>query len=157
LLAERRSAIAEHLRMPAGLLDALGAVPSYYLRYFYLHDAVVEEQRRTRTRAEQVSELEELLLERYRDPAVDEKPALLEQRGGAYYSEAALQLIGSLWKGTGDVQVVDVRNDGVVPGLPDDAVVEVPCRVDRAGAVPVAPVVLPPSQQGLVSHVAAYE
>ena len=77
----------------------------------------------------------------YRDPALAEKPALLEQRGGAFYSEAAAQLIASLHDGAGDVQVVDVRNDGAIPDLPDDAVVEIPARIDRDGAhpLPLAP------------------
>ena len=81
-------------------------------------------------------EIEAGLLELYRDPALDRKPALLEQRGGAFYSEAAAALAASLHAGTGDVQVVNVRNGGAIPNLPDDDVVEVPARVDRDGAHP---------------------
>ena len=66
-------------------------------------------------------DIERELLELYRDPTLDKKPELLEHRGGAFYSEAAAQLIASLHDGAGDVQVVDVRNDGALPGLPDDA------------------------------------
>jgi 6-phospho-beta-glucosidase len=62
----------------------------------------------------------------YRDPSLAEKPALLADRGGAFYSEAAAQLIASLHDGAGDVQVVDVRNDGAIPDLPPSAVVEIP-------------------------------
>ena len=83
-------------------------------------------------RAAAVAEIEAQLLDIYRDAEVAEKPALLEQRGGAFYSEAATALIASLSAGTGDVQVVDVRNDGVVEGLQDDDVVELPPRVDRS-------------------------
>ena len=64
--------------------------------------------------------IERELLDLYRDPTLDRKPALLESRGGAFYSEAAAQLIASLHAGTGDVQVVDVRNAGALPDLPDD-------------------------------------
>ena len=60
----------------------------------------------------------EELLEIYRDPEVSEKPALLEQRGGAFYSEAATALIASLAAGTGDVQVVDVRTTARSRGWP---------------------------------------
>ena len=89
------------------------------------------------TRAEEVMSIEQELLELYRDPTLDAKPELLEQRGGAYYSEAAAQLIASLSDDRGDVQVVDVRNDGALPGLADDDVVEVPARIDRDGAHPL--------------------
>ena len=93
--------------------------------------------RRAHTRAGTSSTSRRRLLELYRDPALDEKPALLDDRGGAFYSEAAAQLIASLHDGRGDVQVVDVRNDGALPDLPADAVVEVPARVDRDGAHPM--------------------
>ena len=70
----------------------------------------------TPPRAEVVTEIERRLLELYRDPALTEKPALLEQRGGAFYSEAAIQLVASLVADSGDVQVVDIRNDGDAAG-----------------------------------------
>ena len=95
----------------------------------------------------------------YDDPTLDEKPALLEQRGGAYYSEAAVQLAAALL-GSGDTastQVVNVRNDGTLPFLPDDAVIEVPAEVDRAGVRPLPVEPLEPLYAGLVAHVTAYE
>ena len=101
--------------------------------------------------------IERSLLEMYRDPALTEKPALLEQRGGAYYSEAAAQLIASLYAGTDDVQVVDIRNDGALPDLPDDAVVEIPAKVGRDGARADRLDPLAPEMLGLVQQVKAYE
>ncbi|HEY6397450.1 MAG TPA: hypothetical protein VIX82_08365, partial [Solirubrobacteraceae bacterium] len=130
---------------------------SYYLRYFYAEREVVGEQRVEPPRAKTVAEIERRLLELYRDPALSEKPALLEQRGGAFYSEAATQLIASLATDEGDVQVVDVRNAGTLAGLADDDVVEVPARIGRAGPVPLAQPPLAPELHGLVAHVAAYE
>jgi 6-phospho-beta-glucosidase len=157
LLAERADELADEVQLPARLLEELGAVPSYYLRYFYEHDAVLAEQLEGVPRAETVAEIERGLLELYRDPSLNEKPALLEQRGGAFYSEAATQLVASLLSDSGDVQVVDVRNGGVLAGLADDDVVEVPSRVGRDGAVPVPQPPRAPEQLGLVQHVAAYE
>src|SRR5436190_5060278 len=87
LLAEHGDAIAEPVEQPRRLLDELGAVPSYYLRYFYAHDEVLAEQLGGTPRAEAVIEIERELLAMYRDPELSEKPALLEQRGGAFYSE----------------------------------------------------------------------
>ena len=145
--------------VPAGLLHLLGALPSYYLHYYYGLDENLAEQAAPgwRSRAEVVAELEAELLVEYRDPTVVTKPKKLSYRGGAFYSEAAVRLIASLHAGTGDVQVVDVRNDGALPGLPDDAVVEVPCTVDHDGAHPLPQRALPPDMSGLVAHCKAYE
>jgi 6-phospho-beta-glucosidase len=152
-------AIAEDLEMPESLVRLLGAIPSYYLRYYYFTDAVLEEQRAPsyRTRAEEVMEIERDLLDMYRDPSLTEKPELLSRRGGAFYSEAAARLIASLHAGTGDVQAVDIRNDGALPDLPDDAVVEVPARIDHDGAHPLRLASLAPELLGLVQQCKAYE
>jgi 6-phospho-beta-glucosidase len=104
-----------------------------------------------------VAEIERQLLEIYADPAVDEKPALLQQRGGAYYSEAAVDLMASLLTDRGDVQVVNLRNDGTMPFLADHAVVEVPARVGRQGPIPLDAAPVDPLLAGLIAHVSAYE
>jgi len=143
--------------LPLRLLDELGAVPSYYLRYFYAHDRVLAEQLGEKPRAAQVMEIERALLELYRDPQLTEKPALLEQRGGAFYSEAAVGLVRSLATGDGRVHEVDIRNEGTLAGLADDDVVEVPARVGRDSVEPLPQQPLAPELLGLVQHVAAYE
>ena len=150
-------ALAHEIGLPRSLIEALGAIPSYYLRYFYAEREVVQEQKMTTPRARTVADIERRLLDMYRDPALAEKPALLDQRGGAFYSEAAVALVGSLVTDSGDVQVVDVRNGGALTGLADDDVVEVPSRIGSGGAVPVALKPLAPELLGLVQHVAAYE
>ncbi|MEV4382279.1 6-phospho-beta-glucosidase [Streptosporangium sp. NPDC049644] len=157
LLESHAEEIAEDVGLSAALIRHLGVVPSYYLRYFYEHDLVVAEQRTRPSRAAEVSAMETALLEMYTDPAVDTKPELLEKRGGAFYSEAAVALIASLVGDRGDTQVVNLRNDGTLPFLPDEAVIEVPATITAAGAtaLPVDPV--EPLFAGLIAHVTAYE
>jgi 6-phospho-beta-glucosidase len=157
LLEEHGEELAAQVELPRRLLEELGAVPSYYLRYFYAHDQVLAEQVAGTPRAITVMDIERKLLELYRDPSLAEKPALLEQRGGAFYSEAAIGLAGSLATGDGGVHVVDVRNGGTVEGLADDDVVELPARIGRGGAEPLGQRALAPELLGLVQHVAAYE
>ena len=157
LVAEHGDAIAEQSGQPLRLIEELGVIPSYYLHYFYAHDEVLAEQLDGVPRAATVAELERRLLELYRDPAVDEKPALLEQRGGAFYSEAALALVRSLASDDDAVQVVDTRNGTTLAGLQPDDAVEVPARMTRAGPVPLPQKPLAPELLGLVQHVAAYE
>jgi 6-phospho-beta-glucosidase len=157
LMREHADELAAQAGQPRAILDELGAVPSYYLRYFYFHDDVLAEQQAGVPRAATVAEIERELLDLYRDPKLVTKPPLLERRGGAYYSEAATQLVTSLASGDGAIQVVDVRNNGTLAGLADDDVVELPACVDREGATPLPQGPLAPELLGLVQHVAAYE
>ncbi|MFJ9582030.1 6-phospho-beta-glucosidase [Streptomyces sp. NPDC101191] len=176
LLAEHGDAVAGDLRLPRSVVDRLGVVPSYYLRYFYAHDAVVEELRTKPSRAAEVAAMEKELLEMYGDPALDEKPGLLAKRGGAFYSEAAVDLAASLLSGTGKgsagpsaggtgggraggspYQVVNTANNGTLPFLPDDAVIEVQAAVGPNGAVPLPVAPVDPLYAGLIAHVTAYE
>jgi len=158
LLGQHGDDIAADLSLPRVLLDRLGVVPSYYLRYFYAHDEVVRELRTKPSRASQVAEMERELLKMYADPALDEKPALLAKRGGAYYSEAAVDLAASLLGGGGSpYQVVNTYNKGTLPFLPDDAVIEVQAAVGAKGATPLAVQDVDPLYAGLMANVTAYE
>jgi 6-phospho-beta-glucosidase len=157
LLEAHGEEIAARTGLPLAVTQAIRAVPSYYLRYFWAHDEVVAEERGQQTRAEAVAEIERQLMAMYADPALDTKPELLTHRGGAFYSEAAVALLASLVTDAGDRQVVNVRNNGTLPFLPDRAVIEVSATIgsDGAMAVPVAPV--SPLMSGLIAHVSAYE
>lgn len=159
LIEDSADALGDMVGVPGALIRLLGAIPSSYLRYYYLTDVVLQEELSGAhlSRANEVMAIERRLLELYRDPNLDSKPELLEKRGGAFYSEAAAQLMASLQAGTGDEQVVDVRNQGALPELPDDAVVEVPARVGKDGATVQPLPGLPPEMLGLVQQVKAYE
>ncbi|GAA3060588.1 6-phospho-beta-glucosidase [Streptomyces roseofulvus] len=158
LLAEHGDTIAGDLHLPRLVMDRFGVVPSYYLRYYYAHDEVVEELRTKPSRAAEVAAMEKQLLEMYGDPALDEKPALLGKRGGAFYSEAAVDLAASLLGGAGSpYQVVNTLNGGTLPFLPDDAVIETQAAVGPGGAVPLPVAPVDPLYAGLIAHVTAYE
>jgi 6-phospho-beta-glucosidase len=144
--------------LPADLVRRLGVVPSYYLHYFWDHDDLVEHARTHESRAEEVQAIEAELLHLYEDDAVDEKPELLSRRGGAFYSEAAVELLASLLGTSAQHRhVVNLRNRGTLPFLPDDAVVEVPARVTPGAVEPIPMPALDPLFRGLVAHVSAYE
>jgi 6-phospho-beta-glucosidase len=157
VLDAHMDAVSAQAALPAELIRELGAIPSYYLRYFYTEDERLAEMRSGKPRAQEVAEIERELLAMYRDESLTEKPALLERRGGAFYSEAATQLVAALASDSGDAQVVDVRNGGTIAGLADDDAVEVPARIGRDGAAPLPQEPLAPELLGLVQHVAAYE
>ncbi|UIX34550.1 6-phospho-beta-glucosidase [Streptomyces sp. GQFP] len=158
LLAEHGDAIADDLRLPRPVLDSLETVPSYYLRYYYAHDNVVRELRTKPSRAAEVAAMEAELLRMYGDPALDEKPELLAKRGGAFYSEAAVDLAASLLGGGGSpYQVVNTYNKGTLPFLPDDAVIETQAVVGPKGPTPLPVSAVDPLYSGLIANVTAYE
>lgn len=148
--------LAGEVDVPSAVLAAAQAIPSYYLRYYYLHDEVVAAERGKPTRGETVAEVERELLRMYADPALTTKPELLGKRGGAFYSEAAVGLLRSL-HGEPAVHSVNVRNNGTLPFLPDDAVVEVTAPVTEKGPAPAPAGWLDPAARGLIAHVSAYE
>lgn len=146
---------------PAALLQALGAIPCPYHRYFYLTREMLEEEQAAAkaegTRAEQVMEVEDSLFRQYRDPQLDHKPEELRFRGGAFYSQVALELIAAIHNDTGAQLVVNTANCGAIQGLADDAVVETNCIVDAAGAKPLVFGALPPAMHALTTQIKTYE
>jgi 6-phospho-beta-glucosidase len=158
LTGEHVDRVAPATGLAPELVRRLRVVPSYYLHYFWDHDKLVADQIAHGSRAEEVAEIERGLLELYADEALDTKPALLEKRGGAFYSEAAVELLASLLGSSGvGRHVVNLRNRGTLPFLADDAVVEVPARVGPDGVTAVEVPELDPLYRGLVAHVSAYE
>ncbi|MFC1654346.1 6-phospho-beta-glucosidase [Myxococcota bacterium] len=156
--AGRPANIPEELDYPPGFLKSLGMIPSSYLRYYYLtRQAVAELQAKTKSRAEEVMEVEEELMAVYRDSNAHEKPAALSKRGGANYSRAAFELIRAIHLDLSEIHVVNTRNQSTITCLPPDCAVEVACRVDAAGADPLPLDPPGPQIRGLIQHVKAYE
>jgi 6-phospho-beta-glucosidase len=147
-----------HPVLPADLMERLGVICSYYLRYYYSTSSVLREQAKGKpSRAEQVIEIERRLLEQYADPQLHTMPEALLQRGGAYYSTAATQLIEAIALDLGEVHIVNTRQMDAVSGVPPHWVMELPCRVDARGLRPLQTDPLPAFADGLLRTVKAYE
>lgn len=142
-------------------LEALEAIPCPYHRYFYQTDAMLAEEIESAqskgTRAEQVMQTEAELFELYKQESLDHKPEQLEERGGAYYSDASLNLVDAIYNNRNSLNVVNVPNNGAINGLPDDAVIECTAVVGSWGAKPLAVGELSANVSGLLSQVKAYE
>ncbi|MEK4003172.1 6-phospho-beta-glucosidase [Paenibacillus sp. FSL H3-0333] len=151
------------LEWDSEFIQSVGALPCPYHRYYYMKEEMYREisehyQESGKTRADDVKEVEAELFEIYKQPEVNSKPAQLEKRGGAYYSEAAVQLMKSIYNDTGDIQTVNVRNQGVIPDLPGDVSIEINCVIKSDGPHALAPSQpLPPQIRGLLQVVKAYE
>jgi len=140
------------------IVELINMIPNSYLHYYYFKDEVLEVQKSSeKTRGEVVLEVEEKLLEKYKDETLKEKPPELSQRGGAHYSDAAVELMKSIWLDRRDIQIVNVSNNGSIRELPDDAVVEVPCVIGANGAMPISMGKLEPYIKGLIQTVKNYE
>ena len=141
-------------------LKTIGGIPSYYLNYFYNHEKCVADAKiRPTTRGEDCVAIEEDLLKMYQDETLTEKPALLDKRGGAFYSEAAVSLVDAIENDLNTIHVVNTINGGVLPFLQKDDVAEVKCVVGKDGPRPL-PLINPNVNQhivGLIQGVKAYE
>jgi 6-phospho-beta-glucosidase len=147
---------------PKELLESLEAIPCGYFRYYYMADDILAELLEAEaegkpTRGEVVRQTETELFETYQNPDLAEKPAALSKRGGSLYSEAAMQLIDSIYNDRHDIQCVNTANNGALSDLPSDVAVEVNCVIDAMGAHPLTVGHLRPQLRGLLQQVKAYE
>lgn len=132
----------------------------YHQYYFQTRDVLEKDMRAVRekgTRAEIVQKLEASLFKIYQNPALCEKPKELEKRGGAFYSDAACSLMDSIYNHKGDIQTVNTLNQGAIPELPNDSVVEVNCVITKNGPKPIAVGALPTSIKGIIYQMKAFE
>ena len=155
---EEMMKIKEMPKFDPELIRTLGVLPTYYLQYYYYHpDRVREEKEAGKTRGEVVLEVEKDLLKKYADPKVLVKPPELMLRGGARYSEAAVNLILSLMLDRRDVQIVVARNGSSIADFPEDVSVEVPCVVGAHGVTPLSMGHFPESIRALAIQAKAWE
>ena len=152
------------LKWPAEFLNALGMIPCPYHRYYYMTDRLLKEEQESAenngkgTRAEQVKEIEKRLFELYKDENLDVKPAELEKRGGAYYSDAAVSLISAIYNDKKEIHTVNIKNNGIISGIPNNSIIETNCIVDGKGATPLAITgELEEEVLGLIQSVKSYE
>ena len=139
-------------------IRSLQMMPNYYLKYFYYTGKVLAEQEAwPPSRAENVMEIENGLLQQYAEPERSEPPADLMKRGGAYYSTVATQLLNAHYNDAGETRVLNTPHAGAVPGWPADWVLEMPCRIDAQGVHPIPTRPLPPVCFGLLAQLKSYE
>lgn len=142
-------------------INNVGALLCPYHHYYYktpeMLASELEEFKSNETRAEVVQRLEATLFEKYKDESLDVKPKELEERGGAYYSDAACRLITSIYNDSRDIQTVDTMNKGAISGLPYDSAVEVSCVITKDGPMPLVMGELPVAVRGLIQTIKSFE
>ena len=151
----------KHLRFLPEQVKNLGMIPCGYHRYYYMTEQMLEEEMREfkeeGTRGEVVSKLEESLFELYKDPNLDYKPEELTKRGGTHYSDAACEVINSIYNNKGTTMIVSTENNGTIDDLPYNCAVEVSATIDASGAHPMNWGKFPASARGLVQVMKSME
>ena len=159
--AETGVANIKAMKFPIEQIRDLGMMPCPYHQYYYMTgDALeheLEEAKTNGTRAEQVKRVEAELFEIYQNAQLHEKPAQLSKRGGAFYSDAACELINSIYNNKGTVMVVSTHNNGAVPDLPAESIVEVSSYITASGPQPISFGHMPASTRGLLQSMKAME
>lgn len=149
---------AEHPEWDPRTVEVLRMMPNYYLQYFYHTDKkLAAQQKWPPSRGEEVIEIENGLLKEYANPNLNEPPADLMKRGGAYYSTVATQLLNAHYNDLNETHVVNTRNNGAVKEWPAEWVLEIPSKVSRSGIIPIPTEPLPPACFGLIAQIKAYE
>ena len=149
---------SEHPEWEPRTVEVLRMMPNYYLQYFYhTEQKLAQQQKWPPSRGEEVIEIEKGLLQEYADPNLNEPPADLMKRGGAYYSTVATQLLNAHYNDLDETHVVNVKNNGAVKEWPAEWVLEIPSRVRRSGIVPIATEPLPSACFGLIAQIKSYE
>jgi 6-phospho-beta-glucosidase len=143
-------------------IQALNLIPCPYHKYYYKETEMLEDEiekaKKNITRAEQVIEIEKSLFEKYKNPDLNEKPKELEERGGAYYSDAACEVINAIYNDKQEEHYVNIPNAGHITNLPSDVTVEMTCVVGKNGATPVERIKeIPAPVLGLIMSIKAFE
>jgi 6-phospho-beta-glucosidase len=150
-----------HADRMLALAAAMGALPSSYLYYYYFREEALEEARSApTTRAQDIMAQVDDYWRHYREQAASPSPTLdpARSRGGILELELAIDVIDAIVNDTGETWPVNVPNrGGVMPGFPEDLVVEVPARVGRTGAAPIAQPPLPRQVRGLIEALGEYQ
>jgi len=150
------------LKWESGFLKAMEMIPCPYHRYYYRQREMLREEKESfnknrTTRATQVMDIEKILFKTYENPLLTSKPAELEKRGGAFYSDAAVSLVSAIYNDKEEIHTVNIKNHKTINGLPEDAVIECNAVIDKNGARPIKQTGLPESVMGLTYAVKTYE
>lgn len=142
-------------------IESTGLLPNPYHQYYFQTRDVLEKDikayEENGTRAEVVQQLERSLFELYNNPELEDKPKELEERGGAFYSDVACSLMDSIYNNKKDIQTVNTTNNGAIPDLPSDAVIEVNSVITNHGPMPIAVGPVPAAVKGLMYQMKAFE
>ena len=137
---------------------ALGVIPGLYLNYLFHPERMLAKKLGKRTRAEELLDLQDELMSEFAAClARGEKPAGLTKRKARWYRAIIAPMMLALAEGKPVQMIVNLVNNGIVPWLPSDAIVEVPALIQDKRFRPLAAGKVPPDVKTLIQQNCAYE
>jgi 6-phospho-beta-glucosidase len=146
----------EGLGFDPGFVRRIRALPNVYLRYVYAPGRELAAQRaKGRSRAEELLELEREALDAY---GAGDTEAMAVRRRAVWYTECIAPALAAFADGRAITTICGVTNGELVPWLPRATMLEVPVRLDAAGAAPLGEFdELASDSRALLAANAAYE
>lgn len=145
-----------NLGIEAELVKALGAIPHFYLKYFFHRERMLTQQRGKPARARQLMALQEEILAAY-DGEPTDKPAALSKRGARWYESVIVPVLVALVENRSERHIVNVQNGTTLPWLPPEAIIETPAVLEEGWGRPLPPHSVPDAVRALIQHNCAYE
>jgi len=141
------------------VIQAIGAIPCPYFRYFFHPDRMLAKQQGRKPRAEELLQMYAAMLEEYKGWASAEKPESLAKRGALWYKEIVVPVLLAIINDSREQFTVNVVNNSTIPFLPGEAIVEVPTIVGLNEIRPLTVDVeaIPPDVVAMLQLNCAYE
>ncbi len=137
--------------------DLDGYVPNTYLKYYYYPKSVVAHSDIKYTRANYVKDHRLSLVKMGCEYIVGNNTMQGTGLEKGVHGTYIVQLCKSILNNEGTVFIAMVQNNGVIPNLPKEAMVEVPCVVTSEGLNPIHVGEIPTFYKGLLENQYAYE
>jgi 6-phospho-beta-glucosidase len=151
------------LGIEPALARALGVIPSPFMRFYFHPDRVLKETEGKTVRAKELTALGDEMRRDFQGwadagaTAASPLPATLRQRGAVWYDRIVAPVLLALAEKRSAVLPLNVENNGAVPGLPSDAIVEVLAPIAHGEVQPAPRVELPPDVAALLRRHCVFE
>lgn len=153
-----RDDVSARVKRQFRLAREFGRLPNSYLQYYYYREeTVAEAQAGPQTRAEEILDALPGYYAHFREQLAADAPHLTHVRGGAIFGDMAVEVLRGLVRGGGAIHTLNVPNRTALPDFAPDRVVEVPARLERAGATPLVQDRLSNAVVGLLHMLAEYQ
>jgi 6-phospho-beta-glucosidase len=141
----------------AELVRLLGVLPSLYAKYYFHPDRILAQTEGRKIRAHELIQLSEQMLADYRRWRPGDTPDMVTKRGAVWYAKIVVPALLAFAEKQTTELVLSVDNQGTVPWLPDEAIVEVPVKIEAGKITGRRSADLPQNIQTMIAQNCAYE
>ncbi len=139
------------------IVRAIGAVPAVYLRYYFHSDRILAATEGRTVRGQQLIGLFNRMQAEMEAWKPGDPTSVLDQRGAGWYAKIVVPTLLALAEKRTTELVLSVDNNGLLPWLPERAIVELPVRIQDGQMQTPRVSEVPQDVQGMISRNCAYE